>query len=893
MKKKHSNSEYAFLGMGIFLFIILLATVALAPHHKNKSFGFSFKIKDPQILVAKAGGVVPIELEKNLYFQLLKPNDASIVWEVDGGTIEGVGTQVKWNLPKRDGTYTVMVYKKSGELKLGKDELAIKIAVNPDLAVPRPVVIPEFKVKENSEDLDTDGDGLTDKEEIKKRLNRYKMDTDDDGLSDSYEVNHLKTNPLLKDTDRDGILDGYEDAFHENPLKKTSKKSFSAQIKDRTNKASVVIEGSPESIYHLFIEALENDLWANTYGMITPIYKVTTIGDFSSAELSIVYDQKKLSQLNLREEDLSICEIDLSVGEIKILSSEVDMVNNTVSAKVKDFCLFSVVSKHSLKTSLLFDLIFVIDDSGSMVEPQGISSVGSDENNFRLEIAEKICFTFLKAENRFGVVQFSSESKIIQSLTDDKNLIEEALLDINWHSQGKTNIGGGLLSAIHSFDQSKKQKLIILLSDGMDTSETNGVLIEQAIQEARKANITIYTIGLGSAVDVNELKKIANQTQGKYFFAENVREIDKFFLQIQSAIQIVNELDEILLDKTLWKFLKRINLEPYSITKAQKRISRENEKLYGVLIGESGFVMPDNSLPVNNGTLSRTGVCAGIAAICTELYNNTISKYLNMEEAPLITDDDNREEQAIKRGDSYFAPGYILENISPFNDNKPLHTFTYDILKKTYTSKKDSNGNILIHKGKVLLEFENELKELGFQIVDHYDPIRKCKIQSCNGLDINVPNQVNSKWNTNEKEFVNSIFRLYYEQPYYALHNGNQLYEKIRIHDIGILREMIQKKKAVILYMYGKTPFKTIGHAVVLKNIYSVVSLDKTKQDGNPLYCFYIYDNNYPDRLMPLLVKYNKIRDANGKFGYNPEFHVFGEYDNINFYEIGYYQRRR
>jgi outer membrane protein OmpA-like peptidoglycan-associated protein len=58
---------------------------------------------------------------------------------------------------------------------------------------------------------DTDGDGLTDGDEVLKySTNPLNKDTDGDGLSDGDEVNKYKTNPLVKDTDGDGLSDGEE-----------------------------------------------------------------------------------------------------------------------------------------------------------------------------------------------------------------------------------------------------------------------------------------------------------------------------------------------------------------------------------------------------------------------------------------------------------------------------------------------------------------------------------------------------------------------------------------------------------------------------------------------------------------------------------------------------------
>ena len=58
---------------------------------------------------------------------------------------------------------------------------------------------------------DSDGDGLTDGEEV----NTYKtkplvVDSDGDGLSDEVEVNTHKSNPLLTDSDGDSMPDAQE-----------------------------------------------------------------------------------------------------------------------------------------------------------------------------------------------------------------------------------------------------------------------------------------------------------------------------------------------------------------------------------------------------------------------------------------------------------------------------------------------------------------------------------------------------------------------------------------------------------------------------------------------------------------------------------------------------------
>lgn len=58
--------------------------------------------------------------------------------------------------------------------------------------------------------IDTDGDGLSDSEEMSLGTNYLMTDTDGDGLFDREEVKVYKTDPLDTDTDKDGYSDGKE-----------------------------------------------------------------------------------------------------------------------------------------------------------------------------------------------------------------------------------------------------------------------------------------------------------------------------------------------------------------------------------------------------------------------------------------------------------------------------------------------------------------------------------------------------------------------------------------------------------------------------------------------------------------------------------------------------------
>jgi OOP family OmpA-OmpF porin len=85
------------------------------------------------------------------------------------------------------------------------------------------VVKPVYSV--TGGDIDSDGDGLLDREEAELGTDPFNPDTDGDGLSDFEEARVHKTDPLNPDTDYDGLTDGSEVLVYKtNPLESDTDK---------------------------------------------------------------------------------------------------------------------------------------------------------------------------------------------------------------------------------------------------------------------------------------------------------------------------------------------------------------------------------------------------------------------------------------------------------------------------------------------------------------------------------------------------------------------------------------------------------------------------------------------------------------------------------------------
>jgi Ca-activated chloride channel family protein len=144
------------------------------------------------------------------------------------------------------------------------------------------------------------------------------------------------------------------------------------------------------------------------------------------------------------------------------------------------------------------DVVFLLDTSPSM----GAEDVAPS----RLERATRVIREIVVGEpliQRVGLVTFSRSSLILSYLTSD---VENILFYLDFlreqHLPGVgTNIGAAIASGIQVIELRRKEAeasqnhpIMILLSDGEDHEEE----LEVRLQQASRAQLTVYTIGIAS-----------------------------------------------------------------------------------------------------------------------------------------------------------------------------------------------------------------------------------------------------------------------------------------------------------------------------------------------------------------------------------------------------------
>ena len=144
-----------------------------------------------------------------------------------------------------------------------------------------------------------------------------------------------------------------------------------------------------------------------------------------------------------------------------------------------------------------------------------------------------------------AVIGFCDYAETYQRLTDDRGKAKSCLNSISNLKSG-TSLSAGFEKAFLEFpvagkSSGKKEeamKIIVLLTDGQGTY--NSVYEQMAIERG----IKIYTVGLGKSYDEALLRKIASNTSGRHYKADNADALIQEFKKLTSeTIDIVKDTD--------------------------------------------------------------------------------------------------------------------------------------------------------------------------------------------------------------------------------------------------------------------------------------------------------------------------------------------------------------
>ncbi len=178
-----------------------------------------------------------------------------------------------------------------------------------------------------------------------------------------------------------------------------------------------------------------------------------------------------------------------------------------------------------------------IDSSSSML--------AEDIQPTRFQAAKDAALTLISKtpENtKIGIVSFSGTVFLIQPLTTDKFDLKQKINNLKIQMFSGTDIAKAIIESTNNLINVNTSRTIILITDGRHTQPTS---MDEAISYAKKNNVIVHTLGIGSkkggriegtnlitSLDEDLLKKIASETNGKYFHIQSAEDLQNAMLKI-------------------------------------------------------------------------------------------------------------------------------------------------------------------------------------------------------------------------------------------------------------------------------------------------------------------------------------------------------------------------
>lgn len=395
---------------------------------------------------------------------------------------------------------------------------------------------------------DTDGDGLSDYDEIYiYYTDPVLADTDGDTLSDSDDIK-LGFSPLLQDTDGNGILDCDEKVMQ------TLTQDISNEEKPGVTSVTVSFAGNGNIENTTTIQDIYNIdyMSTNVVGLIGSPVEITTTSEFDTADITFTIDEGSLGDTDF--DDLTILwydeENDLFIDQDVVTDED----NYTVTASVAHFSRYMVVDKkswykvwntrldYSSGDSMSNNIVLALDCSGSMSANDPYKNyIITDTLNPGSSISEYTCYRVLASrsfimamgdDDKTAVVTFSGSAQVQCPLTDS---IFDAMGALEYiYSSGGTNFNSAIAVSI---DQLKDEgdnvnKSILLLSDGESS------VSESTIESAISYGIKINTVYLGNQDGSATLENIAEKTGGEYYIGTTASQLMEIYARISTNERI-------------------------------------------------------------------------------------------------------------------------------------------------------------------------------------------------------------------------------------------------------------------------------------------------------------------------------------------------------------------
>ncbi|HKI05394.1 MAG TPA: VWA domain-containing protein [Thermoanaerobaculia bacterium] len=139
----------------------------------------------------------------------------------------------------------------------------------------------------------------------------------------------------------------------------------------------------------------------------------------------------------------------------------------------------------------------------------------------------------IRPKDRGAVITFNDHPNLTVKFTNDVPTLAGGLAGLK--AERGTSLYDSIVFTLFYFTGVKGQRALVLISDGKD--EGSRFTYDDALDYARRAGVTIYSIGLGESLDKRKLSRLAEETGGRSFFLKGVEELPGIYAQVEQELR--------------------------------------------------------------------------------------------------------------------------------------------------------------------------------------------------------------------------------------------------------------------------------------------------------------------------------------------------------------------
>jgi Ca-activated chloride channel family protein len=168
----------------------------------------------------------------------------------------------------------------------------------------------------------------------------------------------------------------------------------------------------------------------------------------------------------------------------------------------------------------------VLDTSGSMA---------GEKFRAAQSALDRFLYDLLQAEDEVFILGFSDRTDMVSDWTTDRQQLANGLRRLR--PRGGTALYDAVADALARLDTAEGRRVVVAMTDGRDennpgTAPGSRRTLDEVLHEVRASGASVYSIGLGTKVDVRPLQQFAELSGGQMLLPQDASRLAEEFQRV-------------------------------------------------------------------------------------------------------------------------------------------------------------------------------------------------------------------------------------------------------------------------------------------------------------------------------------------------------------------------